>query len=169
VLSLKHGEERQRSMLVLQGNARGSRGVRCAALLQQRVQAWNDAQSQTSLRFVLHIGIDLGELLVLPNGDLRGNAANRAALVCAECPPGEVYFTEKVKTELHPQEADVILVNTFRLKGVTEKIKIYRLVQWLDSLEATSNPFVWRAGITATEAFFDRETEQRTLRTYSRG
>jgi class 3 adenylate cyclase len=143
--------------------------VRCGALLQQHVQAWNATQSQASLRFALHTGIDLGELLVLPNGDLRGNAANRAARVCAECPPGDVYFTEKVKTELHTREADVVLVDAFRLKGVTEKIKIYRLVQWLDALEETSNPFVWRAGITTAEGFFDREAEQRTLRTYIRG
>ena len=54
----------------------------------------NRAQTDDRLQFELHIGIDFGEVLVLQNGDLRGNAANRAARVCAECPPAEVYFTE---------------------------------------------------------------------------
>ena len=97
--------------------------------LQQRVFRRGMTRKRGHPQFELHIGIDLGELLVLPNGDLRGNAANRAARVCAECPPGEVYFTEKVNTELHPREAEV-LFDAFRLKGVTGKVNVHRLVKW---------------------------------------
>ena len=62
--------------------------VRCGYVLQQRVKAWNAAQTNDRLQFELHIGLDVGEVLVLLNGDLRGNAANRAARVCAEGLPG---------------------------------------------------------------------------------
>lgn len=146
-----------------------SDAVRCGFILQQRVNARNKAQTNDRLSFELHIGIDSGEIIVLPNGDLRGNAANRAARVCSECAPGEVYFTEKVSKELHPREARVAEVGSFDLKGVKGKVNIYRLVEWLGDIEYTPNPFIWRKGITEAEAFFDRDNEQRTIRDYVRG
>lgn len=139
------------------------------ATLQQRIKAWNEAQTNDRLRFDLHIGIDSGEVLVLPNGDVRGNAANRAARVCAQCPGGEVYFTEKVTVELHAREVQIAKVGAFPLKGMEEQVTIYRLLRWLGTSDGVLNPFVWRAGITKAEDFFDREHEQRTLRAYLRG
>src|SRR5579871_6105938 len=49
-----------------------------ASVLQNRVDQWNAAQINANLRFNLHIGIDSGELIVHENGDLIGNASNRA-------------------------------------------------------------------------------------------
>src|SRR5262245_55228070 len=78
--------------------------VACGFVLEPRVGERNAAQTSEALRFDLHIGIDFGEAVVLENGDLRANAANLAARVSAKGPEGEIYFTEKVKQELHQRE-----------------------------------------------------------------
>lgn len=145
--------------------------VRCGFLLQRRVAERNDSQADERLRFELHVGIDFGEAVVLPDGDLRANTANLAARVCGACPAGEVYFTEKVMSELNRREAtaEPVEVEAEKLKGVGGKVNVYRLTEWLGPVEATPNPFIWRAGITNPEDFFDRDAEQRTLRAYLRG
>ncbi|HEX8147388.1 MAG TPA: AAA family ATPase [Pyrinomonadaceae bacterium] len=145
--------------------------VRCGFLLQRRVAERNGAQADERLRFDLHVGIDFGEAVVLPDGDLRANTANLAARVCNACPAGEVYFTEKVARELNPREAVVerVKVDADKLKGVKGRVNIYRLTEWLSAFEAAPNPFIWRAGITNAEDFFDRDAEQRTLRAYLHG
>lgn len=140
--------------------------VRCGFVIQQHVGERNQAQPRDSLKFALHIGIDLGEAVVLDNGDLRANAANLAARVSGQCPEGEIYFTEKVKQELAPREAQVEFVRAMQLKGVTDEVNIYRLVQWLGDIESAPNPFIWRGGITKAADFFDRDNEQRTLRSF---
>jgi uncharacterized protein len=146
-----------------------SDAVRCGAVIQQRVKARNEAQADDLLKFALHIGIDFGEAVILPSGDLRANTANLAARVCSECPAGEVYFTEKVAREIHQREARVEKAGAFKLKGVDAKVVLFRLIEWLGQIEAAPNPFIWRSGITKAEDFFDRENEQRTLRSYLRG
>jgi class 3 adenylate cyclase len=145
--------------------------VRCGFLLQRRVRERNESQSNARLRFDLHVGIDFGEAVVLPDGDLRANTANLAARVCSICPAGEVYFTEKVMRELNAREATAqkVKVEAGELKGVKGRVNIYRLGEWLGPAESTPNPFIWRAGITKPEDFFDREREQRTIRDYLRG
>ncbi|HEX6182622.1 MAG TPA: hypothetical protein VFZ44_01845 [Pyrinomonadaceae bacterium] len=145
--------------------------VRCGFLLQRRVAERNRSQADERLRFDLHVGIDFGEAVVLPNGDLRANTANLAARVCNACPAGEVYFTEKVMRELNPREATAerVEVAADKLKGIEDEINVYRLIEWLGSIESTPNHFIWRAGITKPEDFFDRDAEQRTLRAYLRG
>ncbi|HZT59690.1 MAG TPA: adenylate/guanylate cyclase domain-containing protein [Pyrinomonadaceae bacterium] len=145
--------------------------VRCGFLLQRRVKERNDSQADERLRFDLHVGIDFGEAVVLAGGDLRANTANLAARVCSACPAGEVYFTEKVSKELNPREAraERVEVEPDKLKGVQDKPDIYRLAEWLVPFESTPNPFIWRAGITNASDFFDRDAEQRTLRSYLRG
>ncbi len=145
--------------------------VRCGFILQRRVAERNESQANERLRFDLHVGIDFGEAVVLPGGDLRANTANLAARVCNACPTGEVYFTEKVMRELNPREASAerVEVEAEKLKGVEGEVNVYRLTGWLGSIESTPNPFIWRAGITKPEDFFGRDAEQRTLRAYLHG
>ena len=73
--------------------------------------------------------------------------------------------------ELNPREATAqkVALETGKLKGVKGRVNIYRLTEWLGPVESTPNPFIWRAGITKPEDFFDRDSEQRTLRAYLRG
>lgn len=146
-----------------------SHAVLCGHLIQRDISTRNGSQPRPQLRFDLHIGIDMGEAVVLSNEDLRANAANLAARVCAQCPAGDVYFTEKVKQELHAREASVAEVGRIPLKGVEGEVTLYRLDEWLGQIEPAHNPFVWRDGITLADAFFIRDRETRTLRDYVHG
>jgi len=136
-----------------------SDAVSCGCVLQERAKERNEAHANPRLRFELHIGADLGESLVLADGDMRANATNLAARVCAECPAGEVFITQKVMNELHPKEVRAEKVGSLRLKGVKKKITVYRVISWLGKLSPPPNPFIWRSGITERSAFFGRERE----------
>lgn len=107
--------------------------VQCGAILQQRVKAWNEAQTNDRLQFDLHIGIDSGEVLVLPNGDVRGNAANRAARVCSQCPAGSgSAISPNSATRLHlfttPSRSSVSvpLPTRMRKTSLPTAIPVYR-------------------------------------------
>lgn len=143
--------------------------VQAGVLLQQRVAERNAAEPAKHLRFELHVGIDLGDLLVLDNGELRGEAANRCARICSACPPGEVYLSDTAARALKMNEVQLAAVGPLPLKGVEEATTVHRIAALHASLERAPNPFIWRGGITRAEDFFDRENEQRTLRAYLRG
>jgi class 3 adenylate cyclase len=138
--------------------------VKCGFLIQDNVKFRNATQTNANLKFELHIGIDFGEAVILPNGDLRANTANLAARICAQCPPGEVYFTEKIKAELNDREVTIAFVGLLQLKGITTGVPTYRFVEWHGAREPTPNPFVFREGIPNSEYFFDRENEQHRIR-----
>lgn len=140
-----------------------SDAVRCGFIIQSRVRQRNDTLIQDQLKFDLHIGIDFGETVLMPNGDLRATTANLAARVSAQCPAGEVYFTEKVKRELDIGAAVVRRVPKVGLKGFDNPVSIYCLTDWLGEIESSPNPFIWRDGITRADDFFDRTKETKKL------
>ena len=142
--------------------------VSCGALMQRYVAEHNHAtRDNPRLQFELHIGIDVGEAVILENRDLRANAANQAARVSGKGPQGQVYFTKTVAELLNRREVTFKEAGLFDLKGVGE-VMLYALEQWLEPFPATPNPFVWRDGITNADDFFGRDKEQRTLQNYLR-
>jgi uncharacterized protein len=143
--------------------------VQAGMLLQQRVAERNAAQQNRRLRFDLHIGIDAGELVVLDNGDVRGDAANRCARICSECPAGEVYLSDTAAGMIRKNEVELAAVDALQLKGIKGKTKLHRVRTLHVWPAGTPNPFIHRGGITAAADFFDREQEQRTLRAYLHG
>lgn len=143
--------------------------VQAGMLLQRRVAERNAAQRAEQMRFDLHVGIDLGDLVVLDNGDLRGEAANRCARVCAACPPDEVYLSDTAARALKHNEVELAEVGAPAFKGVEGETKVYRVAALRAWPEAAANPFIWRGGITRAEDFFDRDGEQRTVRAYLAG
>jgi class 3 adenylate cyclase len=147
----------------------GRDAVLCGFVLQQQVKRRNAIQKNSRLIFDLSIGIDSGEVVILPDGTLQGSAANRAARVCSLCPPGEIYFTERVKSEINEREIKSAQVGVVRLKGTSGEETIHRLIEWAGAMDITLNPFIWRGAITKPEDFFNRDNEQRTIRDYLRG
>lgn len=143
--------------------------VQAGMLLQQRVGERNAAQQNERLRFELRVGIDVGELVVLQQGDLRGDAANRCARICSECPAGEVYLSDFAALMLKQNEVELEALVARELKGIEGKTKVHRVHTLQVQPQPASNPFIWRSGITNAAEFFDREQEQRTLRAYLHG
>lgn len=143
--------------------------VQAGVLLQRRVAERNAAQVNEQMRFDLHIGIDVGELVVLENSDLRGDAANRCARICSECPPGEVYLSDTAATLLKSNEVGLEPAGAPLLKGIESKNMLYRVSAVHVRPQDALNPFVWRGGITRAEDFFNRDSEQHTLRAYLHG
>jgi hypothetical protein len=111
----------------------------------------------------------VGELVVLENGDLRGEAANRCARICSLTPAGEVYLSSTAASLLNHHEAELTVVTTEPLKGIDEPVTIYRVVRLANAYTDHRNPFIWRTGITSAEDFFNRANEQRILQTYIQG
>jgi class 3 adenylate cyclase len=117
--------------------------ILCGHLIQQRVRARNAALTDSPLQFDLHIGIDVVHAVPLADGNIRSDAANRAARVCSHSPAGEVYCTEDVARTLHVREVEVEKVGIFNdLKGVTGPVTLFRLIAWRAAIPRTSNPFV---------------------------
>lgn len=143
--------------------------VQAGVLLQKRVAERNAAQGAEQMRFELHVGIDAGDLVVLENGDLRGEAANRCARVCSECPPGAVYLSDAAARALKRNEVELEEVGALPLKGVEGETTVYRVAALRAWPDAAANPFIWRGGITRAEDFFDRDGEQRAVRAYLDG
>jgi uncharacterized protein len=140
--------------------------VQAGMLLQQRVAERNATQHNERMRFELHIGIDVGELVVFEDGDLRGDAANRCARICSECAPGEIYLSDVAAGMLKKNEVELEVIDTRQLKGIEVKTKLHRVSLLHVWPQRPLNPFVWRRGITRVEDFFDRDNEQRMLRAY---
>lgn len=145
--------------------------VQAGMLLQQRVADRNAhvPQQNERLKFQLHIGIDVGELVVMDNGDLRGDAANRCARVCSECSAGEVYLSDIAAEMLKQNEVELEILDACQLDGFKGQTQMYRVRKLYVSPQSAPNPFIWRGGITAASDFFAREREQRTVHSYLHG
>jgi class 3 adenylate cyclase len=143
--------------------------VQAGVLIQRRVAERNGTRLVKLMQFELRIGIDIGELVVLEDGDLRGNAANRCARICSECPPGDVYLSDAAAGMLKDNEVELESVDALLLKGIQGETIVHRVSALHVSPQDIPNPFIWRRGITSAKDFFDREAEQRTLRAYLHG
>ncbi len=143
--------------------------VQAGMLIQKRVAARNAAQGAEQLRFELHVGIDVGDLVVRDNGDVRGEAANRCARICSECPSGEVYISDTAASALKKNEIELESLILPPLKDGEGEMTVYRVALLRVWPEGAVNPFIWRGGITRGEDFHDRENEQRTLRAFLGG
>jgi class 3 adenylate cyclase len=147
----------------------GDTAVRCGAEIQSRVAARNAAQAEPMVQFELRIGVEMGEAIDLPDGEVGGSAINTAARVCNACPPGGVYLTEAVRQRLHDRDAVMEEVAAVVLKGISSPVGMWRLIKWTGPIEPTPNPFIWRARITDPGAIFDRKRETHTIHDYLLG
>lgn len=147
-----------------------SDAVGCGFALQQRARHRNTKVANNRLAFELRVGIDSGEVVMMPDGNLAGAAIDSAARICSRCPPGEVYFPEMALSEIRKDGGEYSLVGTFQLRSdQVEKETIYRLVNWPSSSSTNQNPFIWREGITTGADFFNRDTEQSVIQECLRG
>lgn len=143
--------------------------VRCGWLIQSLVRDRSLCSPGTQLDFELHIGIDAGLVEVLPNEDVRGDAANRAARICSECPGGQVYCSVTVRGDVRADDAEFDLVGEVDPRRTAGAVPLYRVTRWLGQPVPLENPFIWRSGVGDPQAFVGRAREIRTLQSYLRG
>ncbi|RCK80977.1 MAG: Adenylate cyclase [Candidatus Ozemobacter sibiricus] len=105
--------------------------VLCALMMQEALRTYNRT-APAEERIEIRIAINTGEVTVT-DGDVLGDVVNVASRVEHITEANEIWFTEATYLAMNKQEVPTSLVGEFRLKGVPEALKIYRVVQDLDS------------------------------------
>ncbi len=105
--------------------------VLCALMMQETLRSYNRT-APIEERIEIRVAINTGEVTVT-DGDVLGDVVNVASRVEHITEANEIWFTEATYLAMNKQEVPTSLVGEFRLKGVPEAIKIYRVVQDLDS------------------------------------
>ncbi len=84
------------------------------------------AEHPQERRIVLRIGINLGDVVVKPDGDLYGDGVNVAARIEGLSPPGGVSMSAKVREELHGKiDVDFADGGEHELKGISRPVRIF--------------------------------------------
>lgn len=100
--------------------------VLCAIVMQETLHDHN-AKVAPEERIEIRVAINTGEVNLVPN-DILGEAVNVASRVESITEPNEIWFTEATYLAMNKQEVPNSLVGEFRLKGIPEALKVYRVV-----------------------------------------
>lgn len=101
--------------------------VQSGMLMQDVLREFNaDRDENEQIR--IRVAVTSGEVEER-DGDVFGEAVNMAARLEAVTEVGEVYFTESVYLAMNKSEVPSSEVGSFRLKGIPEEIKVYRVIQ----------------------------------------
>ena len=93
--------------------------------IQKRTRQRNDSLPATE-RVEIRIGLNTGEVTETDN-DFYGESVNIASQVEGECEPGGVWFTEATYLALNHDRVEAIPVGVRALKGVSRRIKLFRI------------------------------------------
>jgi len=105
--------------------------VLCALMMQARLREYNAAATPEE-KIEIRIAINTGEVNVT-DSDVMGEPVNVASRVEGITDAGEIWFTEATYLSMNKQEVPTAMVGEFRLKGVPEALRVYRVVQDHDS------------------------------------
>lgn len=105
--------------------------VLCALMMQDCLRKYN-LTAPANEKIEIRVAINTGEVTVT-DGDILGDPVNVASRVEHITEANEVWFTEATYLAMNKQEVPNSLVGEFRLKGVPEALKVYRVVQDIDS------------------------------------
>lgn len=126
----------------------------------QRVLRLHNADKQGDDRLDLRIAINAGEVTLADN-DVFGEPVNITSRINGIAEAGEVFFTEAVYLAMNKREVPSSEVGLLQLKGIAEKIRVYKVVREKPVGEtraeaaeqgAAATPVDSAAGITPTEA-----------------
>src|SRR5215475_9323439 len=100
--------------------------VVCAVELQKRMAAANDEVLEQQ-RFVLRVGINLGDVIV-EGGDLYGEGVNIAARLEAMAMPGGVYLSQTVVNHVRNKvEVQFEDLGERKVKNLDRPVRVYRV------------------------------------------
>jgi class 3 adenylate cyclase len=101
--------------------------VSCAVAFQRKIAAYTaDLPAERRLEF--RVGINSGDVLIMPTGGVYGDAVNIAVRVQSLASPGGILVTGAVHDQLAPRD-DIRLefLRTDQLKNLSRDFRIYRV------------------------------------------
>ncbi|MBN1809326.1 MAG: adenylate/guanylate cyclase domain-containing protein [Planctomycetes bacterium] len=101
--------------------------ILCAIMMQDKLHSFNE-DKQNGERIQVRIALSSGEVEVR-EGDVFGECVNIAARIEGIMEASEIYFTEAVYLSMNKAEVPSSEVGEFRLKGIPEQIRVYRVIQ----------------------------------------
>ena len=101
--------------------------VLCGLAIQDALQKWNSKRSKEE-QIMVRVAISSGEV-VIKEKDVFGEAVNTASRLEGITNAGEIYFTESVYLAMNKKEVPTSEIGVRRFKGISEPIKIYRVLQ----------------------------------------
>ena len=103
-------------------------------------------------RFVLRIGIHLGEVLVEPEGDIHGDGVNIAARLEALCAPGEILISGSAWAHLEGTlDVQSEPLGLRELKNIPRKVSLHRLIPVDGPVPAVAAPDPGKASLPLAE------------------
>ena len=103
------------------------------------------AATSASAELPMRIGISTGEV-VTHDGDVYGDCVNVASRLQSLASPGEVYFSEASYQTMNRAEVRHECVGEVQLKGVLEKVRVFRALQVESAKPACSDSSTSRRG-----------------------
>ena len=114
--------------------------VLCGMAIQDRLHEYN-RDVPAKLRIEVRVAVNLGEVRIV-RGDVFGEPVNIASRVEGITPPGEIYLTESVHLAMNRREVPAVSVGPQDLKGIPQKIGVYKVPRALTAGETASDyPF----------------------------
>lgn len=95
--------------------------------LQRTLREHNAALTDPNKRMEIRVAINTGEV-TLTETDVYGEAVNIASRILGIAEANEVYFTEAVYLSMNKREVPSSEIGFRHLKGVPEKVKIYKVL-----------------------------------------
>lgn len=115
-----------------------TQAVLCGAAIQDRLWAHNRAAREWD-RLEVRVAVNVGEVR-LEGGDVFGEPVNIAARVEGIADAGEVFFTEAVYLAMNKAEVPAKEVGEFALKGIPEKVRVFRIPRAFYRVEPSGVP-----------------------------
>jgi adenylate cyclase len=122
-----------------------TQAVLSGVAIQDRLWEYNRTAPENAQLHV-RVAINVGEVRVESN-DVFGEPVNIAARVEGITEAGEVYFTEAVYLAMNKAEVPSQEVDTFELKGIPGKIRVFRVPKGPYRVEAPVAPIPVAAGL----------------------
>jgi adenylate cyclase len=97
----------------------------CSMAIHDRI-AETDADVDPAERFTIRAAVNVGEVRI-KGGDIFGEAVNIASRIEGKAGAGEIYFSESVFLSMTKSEVPSEEVGYTELKGIPEKVRLYRV------------------------------------------
>ncbi|KAF1081368.1 MAG: Adenylate cyclase [Candidatus Rifleibacterium amylolyticum] len=101
--------------------------VLCAIMMQEKLKEFNASVSDAE-KIEIRIAMNTGEV-ILRDGDVYGEPVNVAARIEALTDANEIWFSESTYLAMNRQEVPTSLIGEYRLKGIPEAVRVYRVVR----------------------------------------